>query len=122
MSVLTLEGRKPYKVVGVGVGEGVGVGVGEGLGPVGIGLGQVGEGGHIALNVLYAGRWKLGFSSAAGCKTGIKIAYDFSLDRKQFNKPIGSFQLIQKKLAEMLTEITKAQLLSWKLGKLMNKG
>ena len=46
----------------------------------------------------------------------------YSLERKQFNKPIGSFQLIQKKLAEMLTEITKAQLLSWKLGKLMNEG
>ena len=46
----------------------------------------------------------------------------YSLERKQFNKPIGSFQLIQKKLAEMLTEITKAQLLSWKLGKLMDEG
>ena len=51
-----------------------------------------------------------------------EAAKRYSLDRKQFNKPIGSFQLIQKKLAEMLTEITKAQLLSWKLGKLMNKG
>tara|TARA_Y100001935_G_C17308944_1_gene514355 strand:- start:1903 stop:3108 length:1206 start_codon:yes stop_codon:yes gene_type:complete len=46
----------------------------------------------------------------------------YSLERKQFNKPIGSFQLVQKKLAEMLTEITKAQLLSWKLGKLMDEG
>jgi glutaryl-CoA dehydrogenase len=46
----------------------------------------------------------------------------YSLERIQFGKPIGSFQLIQKKLAEMLTEITKAQLLNWRLGTLMNEG
>jgi glutaryl-CoA dehydrogenase len=46
----------------------------------------------------------------------------YSLERIQFGKPIASFQLIQKKLAEMLTEITKAQLLTWRLGTLMNEG
>ena len=46
----------------------------------------------------------------------------YSMERIQFDKPIGSFQLIQKKLAEMLTEITKAQLLNWKLGKMMDEG
>jgi glutaryl-CoA dehydrogenase len=46
----------------------------------------------------------------------------YSIERIQFGKPIGSFQLIQKKLAEMLTEITKAQLLNWRLGVLMNEG
>lgn len=46
----------------------------------------------------------------------------YSIERIQFGKPIGSFQLIQKKLAEMLTEITKAQLLNWRLGTLLNEG
>lgn len=46
----------------------------------------------------------------------------YAAERIQFGKPIGSFQLIQKKLAEMLTEITKAQLLNWKLGKMMEEG
>ncbi len=46
----------------------------------------------------------------------------YAMERIQFDKPIASFQLIQKKLAEMLTEITKAQLLVWKLGKMMNEG
>jgi glutaryl-CoA dehydrogenase len=46
----------------------------------------------------------------------------YAAERIQFGKPIGSFQLIQKKLAEMLTEITKAQLINWRLGMLMNKG
>lgn len=46
----------------------------------------------------------------------------YALERQQFGKPIASFQLVQKKLAEMLTEITKAQLLNWRLGILMNEG
>jgi glutaryl-CoA dehydrogenase len=44
------------------------------------------------------------------------------MERIQFDKPIGSFQLIQKKLSEMLTEITKAQLVCWRLGVMMNEG
>ena len=46
---------------------------------------------------------------------------DIRLERKQFDKPIASFQLQQKKLAEILTEITKAQLLAWRLGALRNE-
>jgi glutaryl-CoA dehydrogenase len=46
----------------------------------------------------------------------------YAIERIQFGKPIASFQLIQKKLAEMLTEITKAQLLNWRLGTLFNEG
>ena len=46
----------------------------------------------------------------------------YSLERHQFGKPIGSFQLTQKKLSEMLTEITKSQLLNYRLGQLFNEG
>jgi glutaryl-CoA dehydrogenase len=49
-------------------------------------------------------------------------ALRYSKEREQFGKPIGSFQLQQKKLAEMITEITKAQLLNWRLGVLMSDG
>ncbi len=49
-------------------------------------------------------------------------ALRYSKERIQFDKPIGQFQLTQKKLAEMITEITKAQLLAWRLGSLANKG
>jgi glutaryl-CoA dehydrogenase len=49
-------------------------------------------------------------------------ARKYAAERHQFGKPIASFQLVQKKLAEMLSEITKAQLLNWRLGKLMNEG
>lgn len=49
-------------------------------------------------------------------------ALRYSKQRIQFNKPIGSFQLTQKKLAEMITEITKGQILVWRLGVLKNEG
>jgi len=48
-------------------------------------------------------------------------ALQYALERKQFGKPIASFQLQQKKLAEMLTDITKAQLLAWRVGVLRNE-
>ena len=49
-------------------------------------------------------------------------ALRYSKERIQFGKPIGGFQLQQKKLAEMITEITKAQLLTFRLGQLRNEG
>ncbi len=49
-------------------------------------------------------------------------ALRYSKERIQFDVPIGAFQLTQKKLAEFLTEITKAQLLTWRLGVLRNEG
>ena len=48
-------------------------------------------------------------------------ALRYSQERVQFGKPIGGFQLTQKKLAEMITEITKAQLLTWRLGVLKSE-
>tara|TARA_B100001778_G_C18564281_1_gene619286 strand:+ start:125 stop:1264 length:1140 start_codon:yes stop_codon:yes gene_type:complete len=49
-------------------------------------------------------------------------ALRYSKERIQFGKPIASFQLVQKKLAEMITEITKAQLLTFRLGQLRDEG
>jgi len=49
-------------------------------------------------------------------------ALRYAKERIQFDKPIASFQLQQKKLAEMITEITKAQLLTYRLGQLKNEG
>jgi glutaryl-CoA dehydrogenase len=49
-------------------------------------------------------------------------ALRYSKERMQFGKPIGAFQLQQKKLVEMITEITKGQLMVWRLGVLMNEG
>jgi glutaryl-CoA dehydrogenase len=50
------------------------------------------------------------------------VALRYAKERIQFDKPIAAFQLQQKKLAEMITEITKAQLLTMRLGQLRNEG
>lgn len=50
-----------------------------------------------------------------------ETAVDYSLSRVQFSKPIAGYQLIQDKLANMLTEITKSQLLNYRLGRLMDE-
>jgi glutaryl-CoA dehydrogenase len=49
-------------------------------------------------------------------------ALDYAKNRKQFDKPLAGFQLVQQKLVHMLTEITKGQLLAWRLGQLKDHG
>jgi glutaryl-CoA dehydrogenase len=50
-----------------------------------------------------------------------ETALSYSLERKQFGEPIASYQLVQEKLADMITEITKAQLVSLRLSQLINE-
>ena len=47
---------------------------------------------------------------------------DYTKGRTQFDKPIAQFQLVQEKLAHILTEITKGQLVAWRLGRLKDEG
>ena len=71
---------------------------------------------------LDSARYGISWGAIGAAMDCYESARRYSLERIQFGKPIASFQLIQKKLAEMLTEITKAQLLAWRLGTLMNEG
>jgi glutaryl-CoA dehydrogenase len=74
------------------------------------------------LKCLDNARYGISWGAIGAAMDCYETARKYALERIQFDKPIGSFQLIQKKLSEFLTEITKAQLLSWKLGKLKNEG
>lgn len=74
------------------------------------------------LMCLDSARYGIAWGSLGAAMDCYESARRYSLERIQFGKPIASFQLVQKKLAEMLTEITKAQLLTWRLGVLMNEG
>ncbi len=71
---------------------------------------------------LDSARYGISWGALGAAMDCYDTARRYAGERIQFGKPIASFQLIQKKLAEMLTEITKAQLLSWRLGTLMNEG
>ncbi len=74
------------------------------------------------LMCLDSARYGIAWGAIGAAMDCYESARRYAAERIQFGKPIGSFQLIQKKLAEMLTEITKAQLLNWKLGKMMSEG
>lgn len=76
-------------------------------------LGKLGEGGHIAFNVLYAGRWKLGFSSAGGCMGSMNAAYNFAKERKQFSRSILQFDMIKKKFANMVIKAWESDTLNY---------
>ena len=71
---------------------------------------------------LDSARYGIAWGAIGAAMDCYDAARRYAKERIQFGKPIGSFQLVQKKLAEMLTEITKAQLLNWRLGMLMNEG
>ena len=67
-------------------------------------LGEVGQGGPIAFNVLYPGRYKLGVTTCAGAKYIIKGALDFAFDREQFSRSVSNFDMIKNKFANMVTK------------------
>jgi glutaryl-CoA dehydrogenase len=74
------------------------------------------------LKCLDKARYGISWGALGAAMDCYDTALKYALEREQFGKPIAGFQLIQKKLAEMLTEITKAQLICWRLGNLMNQG
>jgi glutaryl-CoA dehydrogenase len=74
------------------------------------------------LTCLNSARYGISWGAIGAAMDCYQTAVNYAKERKQFGKPIGAFQLQQKKLSEMLTEITKAQLLAWRLGSLMNEG
>jgi glutaryl-CoA dehydrogenase len=74
------------------------------------------------LGCLSKARYGIAWGALGAAMDCYDTALRYSKERVQFGKPIGGFQLQQKKLAEMITEITKAQLLVWRLGVLMNQG
>jgi glutaryl-CoA dehydrogenase len=73
------------------------------------------------LGCLDSARYGIAWGAIGAAMACYDSAVQYSKERLQFDKPIGSFQLVQKKLAEMLTEITKAQLLTYRLGQLKNE-
>lgn len=74
------------------------------------------------LTCLNSARYGISWGALGAAMDCYDTALRYSKERKQFGRPIAGFQLQQKKLAEMITEITKAQLLVWRLGKLMDEG
>ena len=73
------------------------------------------------LSCLSKARYGIAWGALGAAMDCYDAALRYSKERIQFGKPLGQFQLTQKKLAEMITEITKGQLLVWRLGTLANE-
>ena len=74
------------------------------------------------LGCLDSARYGIAWGAIGAAMDCYDTALRYAKERIQFGKPIAGFQLQQKKLAEMITEITKAQLLAFRLGQLKNEG
>ncbi|MGA7279250.1 MAG: acyl-CoA dehydrogenase family protein [Desulfocapsaceae bacterium] len=74
------------------------------------------------LSCLTQARYGIAWGALGAADNCYQTALEYSLSRVQFDRPIGGFQLQQKKLAEMVTELTKGQLLVLQLGRLKDQG
>ena len=74
------------------------------------------------LSCLDEARYGIAWGAAGAARACYEVALDYAKSRVQFNRPIGSFQLVQRKLAIMATELVKAQLLALQLGRLKDEG
>jgi glutaryl-CoA dehydrogenase len=74
-----------------------------------------------ALGCLSQARYGIAWGAMGAAMACFDMTRDYLLERKQFNKPLASFQLIQKELADMYTEIVKAQCLNLQIGRLKDE-
>jgi glutaryl-CoA dehydrogenase len=74
------------------------------------------------LSCLNNARYGIAWGALGAAMACFHSAVDYSVNRIQFDKPLASFQLVQNKLAWMLREITKGQLLAWRLGTMKDNG
>jgi alkylation response protein AidB-like acyl-CoA dehydrogenase len=74
------------------------------------------------LSCLTQARYGVAWGMVGAAVDCYETALDYSLERKQFSKPIAGYQLTQAKFAEMLTQITMAQLTVYQLGRLKDQG
>ena len=70
------------------------------------------------LSCLTQARYGIAWGAVGAAMACFESAVDYAKNRKQFSRPIAGYQLVQAKFADMLTEITKAQLVVWRLGRL----
>lgn len=75
-----------------------------------------------ALQCLNQARYGISWGAIGAAQACYDEALRYALERHQFDRPLASFQLVQQKLAWMATEITKGQLLAWRLGRIKEEG
>jgi alkylation response protein AidB-like acyl-CoA dehydrogenase len=85
-------------------------------------LGEVGEGFTIAMSALDSGRYSVAAGCVGICQGCVEESVKYAQERRQFDRPIASFQLVQAMLAEMKVRTDAARLLVWRAGALRDQG
>ena len=85
-------------------------------------LGEVGDGFKIAMSSLDSGRFSVAAGAVGVCRASLEESVSYATEREQFGRPIASFQLVQKMIAEMRVKTDAARLLTWRAGWLKDTG
>jgi butyryl-CoA dehydrogenase len=84
-------------------------------------LGAVGDGFKIAMSALDRGRYSVAAGCVGICQGCVNESVKYSKERRQFDRPIASFQLVQELIAEMVVDTEAARLLVWRAGHLKDR-
>jgi alkylation response protein AidB-like acyl-CoA dehydrogenase len=85
-------------------------------------LGDIGDGFKVAMSALDSGRFSVAAGCVGICQGCVDASVDYAKNRKQFDRPIASFQLVQEMLADMVVDTEAARSLVWKAGYLKDMG
>jgi alkylation response protein AidB-like acyl-CoA dehydrogenase len=85
-------------------------------------MGEVGDGFKIAMSALDSGRFSVASGCVGICQGCVNASVDYSKERKQFDRPIASFQLVQDMIATMVVKTEAARLLCWRAAWLKDTG
>ena len=85
-------------------------------------LGQVGDGFKVAMSALDSGRYSVAAGCVGICQGSVNASVEYSKERIQFDRPIGSFQLVQEMIADMVVDTEAARALVWRAGWLKDTG
>jgi butyryl-CoA dehydrogenase len=85
-------------------------------------LGEIGEGFKVAMTALESGRYSVAAGCVGICAGSLECSVEYAKTREQFGKPIGSFQLVQDMIAQMVLKTDAARLLQWRAGYLKDTG
>ncbi|MDQ5834636.1 MAG: acyl-CoA dehydrogenase family protein [Actinomycetota bacterium] len=85
-------------------------------------MGEVGEGFKIAMSALDSGRYSVAAGCVGICQGSLDASISYSKERTQFERPIGSFQLVQEMIADMVVQTEAARSLVWRAGWLKDQG
>jgi butyryl-CoA dehydrogenase len=85
-------------------------------------LGEVGDGFKVAMSSLDSGRYSVGAGCVGICQGCVEESVKYAKEREQFGRPIGSFQLVQAMIADMVLKTDASRMLVWRAGFLKDRG